>query len=87
MTFDVMPMSVADRKAQQLAHAQNMLNIIQGLGSFSENPLPKYNYGGQAQQLNTDVSKDFAATLLLASGGLGGGARTAALQRRYKNTQ
>jgi hypothetical protein len=85
MTFDVNPMSMQDRKAQQLAHAQNMLNIINSMGSFSENPLPQYNYGSQTDQLNTDLSKDFAATLLLASGGNNG--RTAALQRRLKKNR
>jgi hypothetical protein len=80
MSFDVNPMSVEERKQQQLAHAQQMLNIINSLGSYSENPLPKYNYGGQEQQLNTDISKDFAASLLLASGG----GRVGAMQRRLK---
>ena len=80
MTFNAMPQSLEDRRAASLSHVQNMLNIINSLGSYSENPLPKYNYGGQANQLNTDVNKDFAATLLLASGG-----RAGALQRRMKN--
>lgn len=85
MTFDPMPQSLEERKKAQLAHAQKMLNIISSLGSYSENPLPKYNYGGQAQQLNTDISKDFAATLLMASGGNNSfNGRSAALQRRLK---
>jgi hypothetical protein len=84
MSFDPNPMSMADRKREQLAHAQNMLNIVNSLGSYSESPLPKFNYGGQAQQLNTDINRDFAATLLMASGGGNGNFRTKALHRRLK---
>jgi hypothetical protein len=83
MTFDPMPMSVDERRRQQLAHAQKMLTLISSLGSYSENPLPKYNYGGLTQQINTDIDRDFAATLLMAGGGSNGG-RTGALQRRFK---
>jgi hypothetical protein len=86
MSFDVTPLTVEERKKKQLAHSQNMLNIINSLGSYSENPLPQYNYGNQTQQLNTDVSKDFLATLLMASGGgaTNEGGRVPALQRRLK---
>lgn len=87
MSFDPNPRSVMERKQDSLAHAQNMLNLIGSLGSYGQNPLPQYNYGGQAQQLNTDVSRDFMATLLMASGGGGlNGAnyRQSALHRRLK---
>lgn len=83
MSFDVNPMSVEERKQQQLTHAQQMLNIINSLGSYSVDPLPKYNYGGQTQQLNTDINRDFAASLLLASGG----SRVGAMQRRLKRNR
>jgi hypothetical protein len=86
MSFDPMPMSQEDRKKQQLAHAQQMLNIIDSMGQFSVPALPKYNYGQAANQLNLDSSKDYAASLLFgAGGGLSGGTtnyRQSALQRR-----
>lgn len=84
--FDPRPETVEQRRQKQNAHAQNMLSLIAQLGSYSRDPLPKYNYGGQALQLGNDISKNFAATLLMASGGGGvsGNKRTAALQRRLK---
>lgn len=87
MTFNPMPQTLNDRRESNLAHMQNLLNIINQMGSFSENPLPKYNYGQLANNINTDVSKDYAATMLLASGANnfgGGNLRKAAIQRRLQ---
>jgi hypothetical protein len=84
MVFNPLPMNYEDRKYQQLAHAEKMLNILGSLGAYSPDPLPKYNYGENTSKLNQQINSDFLDSLVNSQiDRIAPSLRRGALKRRY----
>lgn len=84
MSFNPMPMNWRERKYRDLEHAQRMLDIIDSLGSFSQAPLAKFDYGQQASALSQAMNTEYINSLLNSHvDRVAPSKRGAAVQRRY----
>lgn len=82
--FNPLPMGYEDRRYQQLAHAEKMLNILGSLGAYSVDPKPQYNYGESTAKLNQQINSDFLNSLVNSQvDRVAPTPRKRALKRRY----